>query len=335
MAHPAPVSSNENEEDEIKLVSRPRSSTIMRPNKRNRGNSSPLASRYRVFVDPNEETIPSLPTSREPTPAETEVETSSAMSNADSNVSNTAKKARRKNTALKRANGVPEVELTLCIGRIKDTKLPLYESFGDPFLLYNDDQSVTHYGFKCKACDWITQRQVGVSTTSGLLGHLHCCTSAIKQQHQLAGFGITGGNNSRMTAKQDRHLQKLLHPDARLHRPHRDTISKDVRRIYLATQEDIKKSLVLSFDTSLRHRHHQAPEKSWSKAHTGAELAKILHVVLVKFKIENQVWGVVCDNASNNAAMMKELAKFSMKRLIGTKAHVHCVLHVLNLVAVL
>ncbi|KAF8593880.1 hypothetical protein BDV93DRAFT_516236, partial [Ceratobasidium sp. AG-I] len=286
MAHLAPVSSDEDEDDEIK------------------------SARYRVFVDPNEDPIPSLPTSRDPTPAETEVETSSAMSTADSNVSNNAKKARRKNTALKRANGVPEVELALCIGRIKESKLPLYDSFEDPFLLYNDDQSVTHYGFKCKACDGITRRQVGVSTTSGLLGHLHRCPSAIKQQHQLAGFGITGGNNSRMTAEQ---LQKLLHPDARLHRPHRDTISKDVRRIYLATQDDIRKSLAehsgvfhvaldlfqsgngYDFLGKVIFRYLAASSPSlgarkitverfvleclnYSEAHTGVELAKLLHV---------------------------------------------------------
>lgn len=46
-----------------------------------------------------------------------------------------------------------------------------------------------------------------------------------------------------------------------------------------------------------------------------------------------QVWGVVSDNASNNGAMMKELGTYGMKRLNGTKARVHCVLHVLNLVA--
>lgn len=46
-----------------------------------------------------------------------------------------------------------------------------------------------------------------------------------------------------------------------------------------------------------------------------------------------QVWGVVCDNASNNAAMMKELETYHLKRLKGPASRVSCVLHVLNLTA--
>jgi hypothetical protein len=46
-----------------------------------------------------------------------------------------------------------------------------------------------------------------------------------------------------------------------------------------------------------------------------------------------QVWGVVCDNASNNAAMMDRLKRFNLKRLDGPAARVHCLPHVLNLAA--
>lgn len=45
------------------------------------------------------------------------------------------------------------------------------------------------------------------------------------------------------------------------------------------------------------------------------------------------MWGVVCDNASNNAAMMKQLEKSKLKRLSGPLARVHCTLHIMNLVA--
>lgn len=34
-------------------------------------------------------------------------------------------------------------------------------------------------------------------------------------------------------------LKNLLHPDVRAHLPHRNTISKDVQRLYRATQADI------------------------------------------------------------------------------------------------
>lgn len=46
-----------------------------------------------------------------------------------------------------------------------------------------------------------------------------------------------------------------------------------------------------------------------------------------------KVWGVVCDNASNNAAMMKQLEKSKLKHLSGPLARVHCALHIMNLVA--
>lgn len=38
-------------------------------------------------------------------------------------------------------------------------------------------------------------------------------------------------------------LLKLLHPDARTHRPHRDTISQDVVRIYKTMQKQLKATL--------------------------------------------------------------------------------------------
>ncbi|KAF8599170.1 hypothetical protein BDV93DRAFT_449771, partial [Ceratobasidium sp. AG-I] len=148
----------------------------------------------------------------------------------------------------------------------------------------------------------------------------------------------------------DRHLQRLLHPDARTHQPHRVTISKDIQRIYQATQTDIKKVLVSGngydflgivifrpvVSSSLLSPRTIAVERfvlDYDEEHTGVELAKTLHAVFVKFKIKDRVWGVVSDNASNNGAMMKELATYDLKRLTRPKARIHCVLHVLNLVA--
>ncbi|KAF8597961.1 hypothetical protein BDV93DRAFT_561823 [Ceratobasidium sp. AG-I] len=98
----APASSNDEETPGLQ----PRSSTITRSKKRTQTNSSPIVSQYRVFPDPDKEII-----SREPTPAETEVETSSAMSNAGLTVGNALKNSCRKLTAEKRANRDPENEL--------------------------------------------------------------------------------------------------------------------------------------------------------------------------------------------------------------------------------
>jgi hypothetical protein len=41
----------------------------------------------------------------------------------------------------------------------------------------------------------------------------------------------------------------------------------------------------------------------------------------------------VCDNALNNASMMNELETYDLKQLKGVASRVHCVLHVVNLVA--
>ncbi|KAF8595273.1 hypothetical protein BDV93DRAFT_457158 [Ceratobasidium sp. AG-I] len=205
------------------------------------------------------------------------------------------------------------------------------------------------------------------------MGHIRICPSSTKQTQVLGDFGITGGSTLRLTPEQvresfalwmaesarpfcivnDRHLQRLLHPDARTHQPHHVTISKDIQRIYRATQTDIKKVLasgngydflgIVIFrpvvSSSLSSPRTIAVERfvleclSYNEEHTGVELAKTLHAIFVKFKIEDRVWGVVSDNASNNGAMMKELATYGLKRLTGPKARVHCVLHVLNLVA--
>ncbi|KAF8595935.1 hypothetical protein BDV93DRAFT_427381, partial [Ceratobasidium sp. AG-I] len=146
----------------------------------------------------------------------------------------------------------------------------------------------------------------------------------------------------------NRYLQRLLHPDARTHQPHRVTISNDIQRIYRATQTDIKAVLAsgngydflgivlfraVALSSQSATRTIAVERFVLDEAHTGIELAKTLHTVFVKFKIEDRVWGVVSDNASNNSAMMKELSAYGMKQLTGPKARVHCVLHVLNLVA--
>ncbi|KAG9100227.1 hypothetical protein FS749_015926 [Ceratobasidium sp. UAMH 11750] len=69
------------------------------------------------------------------------------------------------------------------------------------------------------------------------------------------------------------------------------------------------------------------------EAHMGEALARAVHDVLCKFKIQDCVWGVVCDNTSNNAKMVDHLAHYRLKRLTGPESRVYCLLHVLNLTA--
>jgi hypothetical protein len=124
------------------------------------------------------------------------------------------------------------------------------------------------------------RRKVGVAETSGLKGHLRTCAATLKQTQLLDQYGITGGNSATMSKREVREnfalwtaasarpfcivkdkyvsfssspplsilmilmkLLKLLHPDARTHRPHRDTISQDVIRIYKAMQKELKATL--------------------------------------------------------------------------------------------
>ncbi|KAG8735036.1 hypothetical protein FRC11_003494, partial [Ceratobasidium sp. 423] len=60
-------------------------------------------------------------------------------------------------------------------------------------------------------------------------------------------------------------------------------------------------------------------------------LTNTIYAILQKFEIQNQVWGVVCDNALNNANMMNWFKTFNMKCLTGPEACVHCLPHILNL----
>ncbi|KAG9092633.1 hypothetical protein FRC07_011613, partial [Ceratobasidium sp. 392] len=71
----------------------------------------------------------------------------------------------------------------------------------------------------------------------------------------------------------------------------------------------------------------------FKESHTGEHLAKMLVGILRNFKIEDRVWGLVGDNAANNATMMTHISKYGLKRLTGNRAHLHCLLHVFNLVA--
>ncbi|KAG8699536.1 hypothetical protein FRC08_005227 [Ceratobasidium sp. 394] len=69
------------------------------------------------------------------------------------------------------------------------------------------------------------------------------------------------------------------------------------------------------------------------EAHTGEALARTVYDMLCKFKIQDRVWGVVCNNASNNAKMVDHLAQYRLKRLTGPESRIYCLLHVLNLTA--
>ncbi|KAG9089111.1 hypothetical protein FS749_001614 [Ceratobasidium sp. UAMH 11750] len=158
-------------------------------------------------------------------------------------------------------------------------------------------------------------------------------------------------------------FQQLLHPEVRWLLPCRATVSRDVKTIHKAAQQGLVKTLaeacgvfhlgpdmyqvangidilwLVSFCQFVTKSHTMIVKRcvleclNFEPKHTSVELAKGVYGVLHKFKIEDHVWGVVCDNTSNNAAMMDQFACYGMKRLVGPAAWGLCMLHMLNLAA--
>ncbi|QRV76996.1 hAT family dimerization protein [Ceratobasidium sp. AG-Ba] len=155
----------------------------------------------------------------------------------------------------------------------------------------------------------------------------------------------------------------LLDPEVRKVMPKRRTVSQDVRTIQKAAEKSIIKLLknspgvlhlgldlcslpnsidilgivvfrqVVSETRSLSIERFVLQCLNFDSKHTGVELAKGLYGVLRKYDIHDRVWGIVCDNASNNAAMMDQLVTYGMHRMNGPAARSFCMLHVLNLAA--
>ncbi|QRV88431.1 alpha-glucosidase C [Ceratobasidium sp. AG-Ba] len=168
---------------------------------------------------------------------------------------------RRDKTKVARLNADREDELAKCIAHIKVSKSDAYKTFEDPVIDHTKDPP-THYCFKCKHCPVSVPRRIGVSETSGLLGHFNRCPGRVKQPTLVDDFGVTG-SSSKLTREEvrkfcalwmcenarpyqmigDRYLGKLLHPDARKYLPHRDTISQDIKRMYDASQSAIRLQL--------------------------------------------------------------------------------------------
>ncbi|KAF8606671.1 hypothetical protein BDV93DRAFT_506182 [Ceratobasidium sp. AG-I] len=236
----------------------PNQPSVVRPHKRSRANSSPLADNVRVYQ--NRSATPFAPPStRDPSPAPT------------------------KQTQADLTSSVQ------CLLRIKKSDSSAYKNFDDLTVVYKKTGRLTHNRFKCK--------------------HLHSikCGPTTKQAQSLGTFGITGGTPLTLTPE---YLQKLLHLDTCKHQPHRNTISKDIRRIYQATQRKITEMLEIQegifhlalalFQSSngldflgiVLFCHLFMLDKpttmerfvfeciSYTNAHSGAGLAKVLHLPL-------------------------------------------------------
>ncbi|KAF8593473.1 hypothetical protein BDV93DRAFT_516536 [Ceratobasidium sp. AG-I] len=235
-------------DDEVTAVPRgrvavPRQPDMAGPHNQRRANSSPLAAHMRVYQD-RSATPYAPPSTRDPSPTPTEDtqggSTYSSHSELDSNITEGGATKHSNKTALKRSFIVPKLELKQLIERVQNSDSKVYQNYHELTVVYKATGHLTHNGFKCKHCNQVVERLIGMSYTLNLTSHSKKCTGTTKQSQSLDVFGITGGSLHTLAEEQ---LQKLLHPDTRKHQPHRDTIRKDIRRIYQATQGEIANML--------------------------------------------------------------------------------------------
>ncbi|KAF8596703.1 hypothetical protein BDV93DRAFT_563028 [Ceratobasidium sp. AG-I] len=272
--------------------------------------------------------------------------------------------ARRKQTRERREQRDPMEELESARVRMAKTKSPGYIGYKPPIYIQAKGSRSVFHGYKCTKCTlgFIANQHAGTTETGGLVSHNNICTGR-DSAPTLTDFIITGGTG-KMLAQQvceyaalcmaenahafqminDCYLQKLFHPNVRRHLPHRDTVSKDIRALYTVTQD----SIVTELEKHVGVFHIALDLFQSSKGYNflGLVIFKFMPgtaekaagtdcfvLECLRFKIQDRVWGVVCDNASNNGKMMTQLQKFGLAQLQGPASQVHCVLHVYNLAA--
>ncbi|OAV87156.1 hypothetical protein PTTG_29546 [Puccinia triticina 1-1 BBBD Race 1] len=140
--------------------------------------------------------------------------------------------------------------------------------------------------------------------------------------------------------------KKLLHPTVLKNLPTKKAVLKDIHLLYSAIQDSYqftlqehKGALYLGVDAwqspngfdilgIVIYQLKEETDKSeleampldfiqLSQRHTGKYLAQTIRLVVEKFGIQNQICGIVSDNASNNEAMVKELKRMKWPRLKG------------------
>ncbi|KAG8782630.1 hypothetical protein FRC12_020594 [Ceratobasidium sp. 428] len=149
----------------------------------------------------------------------------------------------------------------------------------------------------------------------------------------------------------DRYLRKLFDLQVRKHLSCHTTISDNIKHMDEATQKDITERLAkmtgvfhIALDMFqadngtdymgiILFHHKESANGSLTierflleclsdrgEQHVGPALASLVFDVLSKFKIQDRVWGVVCDGAGNNGTMMDVLADYGQQRLNGPEA---------------
>ncbi|QRW11530.1 DNA polymerase [Ceratobasidium sp. AG-Ba] len=384
----------DNSDDEVQIDNTPRGQTNGqgRPQKRTRTNSSPLSESSRVVIErriPSSSTRRPTPYSpsitRSSTPAGSEFDQSDLDGRSESGSVRTtaslhAKPVNHRDKAKirRQANDV-EFELAATIDRMRSSTSPAYEGFKEPVPDYTSGNPPKKHIFYCMHCPGKVTRQVGVGDTSGLLSHKRRCAAERARMSTLTQHGfsdtteLTEDSVRQMVAQwvcenrrpfsivTNRWFRRIVHPNARKHLPHRNTIPQDIKALYRATQEDLTQmlkavpgTLHIGMDMYQSDNGHdylgvivfyQEVQKETmkmkrcvlecldfgSRSHTGKRLAKTMRGIWEKFEIGDRVWGVVGDNAFNNDAMVKRLGGYGFRRFTGLDCRVFCFAHVLNL----
>ncbi|KAH9456701.1 hypothetical protein Pst134EB_012907 [Puccinia striiformis f. sp. tritici] len=210
--------------------------------------------------------------------------------------------------------------------------------------------------YPCKMCGSKINRPMTDSSCSNLLRHQATCLQKQNEagSAKLACVGVNGTGDIDCTtamrdlvcrghppinALADASHQKILHPTVVKNLPSKKMLSRSVHMLYTAVQDTLRKSLL--DHTGVMYIGADAWQSPngfdilgvLSKSHTSEYRADTIRVVVEKFKIQNQICGIVTDNASNNSAMVLEMKKFKWARFKGDPQWIRCYAHILNLIA--
>ncbi|OAV99636.1 hypothetical protein PTTG_25235 [Puccinia triticina 1-1 BBBD Race 1] len=164
------------------------------------------------------------------------------------------------------------------------------------------------------------------------------------------------------SALEESSLKKILHPTILKHLPNQRVVSKAIQQLYLCVQEKIchelsahKGALYLGVDAwqtpngfdimgvviyqllddgAGRIELDAMPLDfvQLKERHTGEYLARMVEFIVEKFRLKNQICGIVSNNAANNGTMIVELEKLLWKCFQGEPQWIRCFAHILNLI---
>ncbi|KNF05266.1 hypothetical protein PSTG_01480 [Puccinia striiformis f. sp. tritici PST-78] len=243
-----------------------------------------------------------------------------------------------------------------------------YVSYEPPELLGQLDKYKRRMiAWPCKICGKPINRPTYNTSCGNLLTHAGRCEMKQKKgsgSKTLACVGVTGTADldpretaSPFPALQQISHQRILHPTIVKNLPTRKMVSKGIYMLYLSIQEAFCHELKIhkgvdawqspqGFDIIGAVIYRLKEDKDGKtkldampldfvqldQSHTGKYLAQMLQYIGEKFGRENQICGIVSDNASNNKTMIEELRKLKWKRFKGEPQWIQCFAHVLNLV---